>query len=218
MLPVAISLEQGGVIWRLIVLVVFIVGSKIYQIYEFQVKEHILPYDGITNEIYHAVFLKKDLRYGWFYDLKFDSLPSGKERKLSNKYWMRSSDFVFNGPEKMLYLARPLDNPLLSVHSEEERDPDQMAAATVSLHIKILSAGTTPSFKAFYYKGGVPIKQNEFYFGSKIPRVNEWCRVNLELYPELKWKDFDSLVCRVEEGNTFVQFKEISISTYSFYK
>jgi hypothetical protein len=217
-LPVALALAHGGLLWRTSISLVFLGGIYLYQTYEFQIKEHILPMDGINKRIFQTVFLKKDLRYGWFYDLKFDSLPSNERLKPITKHWFRSDDFEFNGPEKMLYINRPFDNPLLTVISNQEGVGESKAAAKVKIQIRILSAGTTPSLKTDYFKNGTLVKENIFYFGSKILKVNEWCYVNLDLNPQLKWNEFDSLVCRIEEGNTFVAFKEIALTTYSIEK
>jgi hypothetical protein len=218
LLPIALALAQGGVLWRSLISLIFLSGIYLYQTYEFQVKEHILPIDGINKQIFQTVFLKKDLRYGWFYDLKFDSLPTNKKMKRMHKYCFKSSDFTFDGPEKMLYVNRPFDNPLLTVNSVKEEAEEELMGAKVAIQIRILTAGTTPHLKTSYFKRGNLVKENTFYYGSKILKVNEWCNVNLDLNPNLKWNEFDSLVCRMEEGNTYVAFKEITLTTYSIEK
>jgi hypothetical protein len=217
-LPIVLSLQKGGVIWRSFVMIVFLAGSYLYQVYDFQVKEHVLPFDGINKDIFQTVFMKKDLRYGWFYDVPFESFPKDKLKIKRETRFFKNPNREYTGKTVENLKDVLEDDPKITVRSKKDKDSLYFAAFRLNLHVKIGSAGTTPSAAIQYYQFGQVIQSNEIYYGSRIPQVDQWCQVSLELFPKLHWKDFDSVSVRLLEGNTFIHYKSLSITSFSIQK
>ncbi len=217
-LPIALSLQIGGLLWRSVVMIVFFIGSYFYQVFDFQVRENILPIDGINKEIFQTVFLKKDLRYGWFYDVPFESFPKGVGLLKHETVYFKNSSSVYSGEITENLKDVVEDDPKITVRSRKETDSLKFAAFLLNLSVKIGSSGTTPSALIQYYRAGQIIQGKEIYYGSKIPLVDQWCKVRLELFPKLRWQDFDSVSVQLLEGNTFIHYKSLSMTTFSLQK
>jgi hypothetical protein len=182
-----------------------------YQVYEFQMKNNILHYDDISYEQFWNVFMKKDARYFWSMHQVYEKLPTRKETKrISHSFLIHGKPTPSSEYVELLNTDYG-DNPVVTVLSDSLKRNAHFGAA-ITGEVLIHDGACNPSFSAEYFKGGQLIRKNDFVIGPFIDQTKKLCDVRLELYPELRYRDFDSVRVQFYEGYEHTGVKNLKIS------
>lgn len=198
-IPLAFLLYRIHKFLKVLVILLLLVSTSLTQLYSYQFIHNILHYDGMEWEEFNTVFLQTDERFEWYPYLKFDELPKSFQKKVEVHPFKYHTDFA---PNKYS----------LTLPVEENK---RMFAGKITGSFKIESAFGKPMFKLMYFKNDSILKDTEFLFGAKIPNVNEYARVSLDVYPELRCNEFDSIGIILFDGATGLSAEELVLEIYS---
>lgn len=210
-LPIAFFVQYGGNFLRTGALAIVAVTVWMYQVYEFQMKNNILHYDDISYEQFRNVFMKKDARYFWSMHQVYEKLPAKKKKKqIRHPFLIHGKPMSSSGYFELLNTDYG-DNPIVTILSDS-LNRNAHFGAEITGNVLIHDGICNPSFSAEYFKGGQLIRKNDFVIGPFIDQTKKLCYVRLELYPGLRYSDFDSVRVQFYEGYEHTGVKGLKFS------
>lgn len=196
-LPIAVLLQS--VKWYVkIVLVIFLaLSTKLYSIYELQMRYCILHYDRMTKEQFQSVFLKTDARYAWFLHIQYDTIPDNYQ---FSKRLLDLSD------RKSLLKTNTLNTKSFNQYDS--------IALRYQLNLLLKLESENPFVQVNYFKDGNVIKKYDAFLGGFIDEINKQQKITIDIYPKLKWKEVDSIQISPLCNETHVLLKSTQLSEY----
>lgn len=186
-----------------------------YQVFEYQMVHNILHYDDMSWKQFREVFMKTDLRYAWYLHLEYDSFPGKKPIPTGSSEFLQESVKKVYGKEVSLSNGN-YDDDLNVVFTVAEKDRESYFGALVKGEFRLVTPTTNPCLHTMYFKNGDTIRDDRFFIGPRIPEVNVYHAVSLEIYPRMKGKDFDSIKVELDEGNNLLYARNLKLYTYRF--
>jgi|GEM_PF-745305 len=208
-IPIAFLLNYSNALFKVLIIGFILLTSKMYQVYEFQMKNNILHYDDMTYEQFKHVFMKDDLRYGWCLHLYYEDLPNRPIEQRIPRQFNSSGKPMTNNYYKLLG-DNYGDNPVLIIKSDSANF-NKRFGAIINAQLFLYSGDTNPDFVVNYYKGDTMFRENKFFIGQFIDHEGVLSPIKLELYPGLTYAEFDSVRIQFNEGNTFTGIKSLKL-------
>ena len=214
-LPIAFLLQYSRVWLKLFLIPVLVIGCWMGQVYEFQMKHNILHYDKMTYEQYWNVFMDKGLRYAWGMHLQYEQLPEQQSVHSVNVPFKSKGKAIPDNTFLKLLGDDWGDNPVAMIISQPQ-DSLLRFGAKIKGEVFLYSEDTNPSFHIVYFDEGQPVRDNRYFVGQFIRKPETLQEVEIELYPDLQYKSFDSVKVEFEEGNTFTGMKNLQLKQLSY--
>lgn len=140
------------------------------QIYSYQVAHFILHYDNITAKQFSEVFLKTADRFQWHPFLTYAKIP-----------------------EEYSMVKESLDFEQFNLTGIKiESDNSDYFAGKIKGQYKLENPNDKPFYQITYFTKS-DTQEESIYFGNKILEVDEFQDVTLDLYPEIKSNELDSV-------------------------
>lgn len=214
-IPIAFLFRYSSAWARIPWILFLITGLRMYQVFEYQMVHNILHYDDMSWKQFREVFMKTDLRYAWYLHLEYDSFPGKKPIPTGSSEFLQESVKKVYGKEVSLSNGN-YDDDLNVVFTVAEKDRESYFGALVKGEFRLVTPTTNPCLHTMYFKNGDTIRDDRFFIGPRIPEVNVYHAVSLEIYPRMKGKDFDSIKVELDEGNNLLYARNLKLYTYRF--
>ena len=82
--------------------------------------------------------------------------------------------------------------PVFKVFSDSTLDRKIVGNYSFDVHFTITDEFL--ELHEYFFKNGKEIKKNQYSYGCLIEKENEWNRISIPIYPDLKWNEVDSIV------------------------
>lgn len=210
-LPIAFLLHYANRYVKAATFGFVLLTTWMYQVYEFQMRNNILNYEYMSYADFSRVFMSEDLRYGWGMRLIYEHLPDGKTGEaVPVHFLMHGKPFPQHRMFKLLGDDLS-DNPMLTIVSDPKLSGGYFGAE-IHGSVYLYSGDSNPSFGVRYYKDEKMIRENRFFVGQFISHPETLSPVTIQVYPKLRYADFDSVEIQFDEGNTFTGVSDLKIS------
>jgi hypothetical protein len=179
--------------WLKLAYIAFLgLSINVYAIMEYQYKNSILTYELYSDEHFKRSFLHTENRYIYSQYFKLDSIPNQYaneklfQSSVLRKFGFDKKDKVYNWYEGQMYL------PVFKVFSDSTLDRKIVGNYSFDVHFTIRDEFL--ELHEYFFKNGKEIKKNQYSYGCLIEKENEWNRISIPIYPDLKWNEVDSIV------------------------
>ncbi len=211
-LPIVFLLSYSNRVLKVVWIGLFSLSIWMYQIYEFQMKHNILHYENMNFNQFKTVFMKKDLRFGWFMHMEYDTIPiQAKHVSFTEK--------IKNNPKgwSEMYADNPYDHPIFAARTIDYL-PFSTAhfGARIQCDLRLLSPETNPSYNVYLYKNDTVLHFKPIFLGGLVHDDDIPTRVSVDFTPPFLWSQFDSIQIEFTEGNRSVKAKNFNVNFYSF--
>lgn len=198
-IPIAFLLYRIHVVLKVFAALFMLGAVGLTQVYNYQFNHHIIHYDGMNWSQFETTFLQTGVRFEWYPFLPFDELPEEYSHK------MRSIPF-----EKDLDLS---PNYYALTHTITDSS-DQMFAACITGDFKLLSSEIKPHFSLQFFKNDSVVRKEDIFFGAFIPSVGGEETIKLDVFPEIKRKEIDSLQIIMISDKSDLEVKNLTLDIY----
>jgi hypothetical protein len=215
-IPIAFLITHSKGFWKL-VLVVFVAGSiHIYQTYERQYDLHIIHYDYMNYPMWKKVFMKEEARLCWSFYSEIDTLPESMVSIGSASGFLLNGnpmkpDVIYGGKNHSIYPSTPE-----LIQKIESKDLAGFIGIRVSMNINLLFENENPVLSTKFFKNGIPIKTRDAFVGSVPYNALSWEKISIDIKPDLKWKEVDSMTCSFLMGKDIVEFKNLRLQLVEY--
>lgn len=207
-IPLAILLSSLNPYLKAFTLFIILGCIYLTQIFSYQLSRNILHYDGVNWNQFKEVFLKTDTRFEWHVFLDFDTIPKNYQEIGQSinfyQYEKKISDDV-----KIVSTENYEDDLSLKLYTPSQSN--DYFAARIKGQFKLSFPYTKPFYRINYFKKDSEIIRKEIFISGKIPYLNEWTTVSVDLFPQLKMDELDSVEIVLSEGSTQLRVKELGV-------
>jgi len=215
-IPIAFLITHSTAFWK-ILLTLFVVGSiYVYQTYERQFDLHILHYDYMNYPMWKKVFMKEEARLCWSFYSDIDTLPEssiaiGPKTLFSVNGDLMKEDVIYGGKNHSIHPNRPE-----WIQKTRSGDLTGFVGIRMSMNIKLLFKDENPVLRADFFKNGISVKMKEAFVGPVPYDALRWEKISVDIDPELKWKDVDSVAFIFFMGKDRVEFKNLKLQLFKY--
>lgn len=215
-IPIAYLAHYSKIGGRIVILLLVSVFIWVYQTYEFQKKRQILHYDNMTYGMWKQSFMQTDPRFNFMFFSDIDTLPLNS---------------VQVGPPVNFYdVNKPLVSGKIYGYKGENLFPEQPFAAK-RIRVKELesfvgmrvtfkgylnSEGENPVITTEYFKAGSSVAEKDMIIGPRFDEINAWRNISVDIIPDRKWDEVDSVKCTLIVGKKSLQFKDLKLRIFKF--
>lgn len=210
-IPIAYLVHYSKIWGRLLILISVILFIWVYQTYEFQKKKEIIHYDYMNYNMWKTIFMETDSRFNYMFHTDIDTLPANRiqvgppigfkqldEALVPGEvYGYQRHDFY---PEAA-YVAKRI----------EVKDPEVFIGVRVNLTGYLTSGGENPGIKTEYFKSGELVVEKNMIFGPRFDKVKTWKSIAVDIIPDRRWIEVDSIRCTFLTGKKALQFKDLQL-------
>lgn len=213
-LPLAYLVQYAKVIGRIVLLSAVFCTAWIYQTYEFQQKKHILHYDYMNYPMWKKVFMREEPRFSFMYYSDMDTLPDNSQ-KIGAPLGFSIDDHLLKPGELAGYDGqKPFRSVVYSGKIVKVKNPDLFIGLRVTLDGYLYSPEENPSLMTEYYKGGNWIGRKDMLVGPRFDQENKWEHIVVDVTPDFRWKDADSVKCSLLMGEKAMQFRNAKLQLF----
>lgn len=215
-IPIAFLAHYAKVVGRILIFVSVGLFVWVYQTYEFQKKREILHYDYMNYGMWKTVFMQTDPRFNFMFFSDIDTLPAnsvqiglpinfskGNELLVPGKVYGYKGENFF--PEKAFAAKR--------IHLA---DPESFVGLRVTMKGYLNSEGENPFVMTEYFKGGVAFERKDMMAGSRFDKIKTWRNISIDIIPDHRWSEVDSVKCSFVMGEKALQFKDLQLRIFKF--
>jgi hypothetical protein len=215
-IPIAFLITYSTTFWKIFFVLFISVSVHIYQTYERQYDLHILHYDYMNYPMWKKVFMKEEARLCWsFYSdidtLRESSIPVGPRTLFSLRGKEMKPDVIYGGKNHSIHSNKPE-----WIKKIESKNLTGFLGIRMSMDINLLFKDENPVLRADFFKNGTSIKTKEAFVGPVPYNALSWEKISVDIDPELKWKDVDSVVCTFSLGKGRVEFKNLKLQLFEY--
>jgi hypothetical protein len=215
-IPIAFLITYSSSLWK-ILLILFISGSiHVYQTYERQYDLHILHYDYMDYPMWKKVFMKEEARLCWSFYSDIDTLPEssvsvGPAMFFSVNGDQMKQDVIYGVKKHSIHPNKPE-----WIKKIESEDLTGFIGLRMSMDINLLFEDENPVLRADFFKNGISVKIKEAFVGPVPYNALSWEKISVDIDPELKWNDVDSMRCTFSMGKDRVEFKNLKLQLFKY--
>ena len=189
-IPIAFLFNEINKFLRPFLIVVSIALVYAYQFFQYQILNSILDVGEIKKEYFWDVFLKDGERFRWSYAFTYDEIDRSQVKIEKSIKIDQNKKRYFIG--KNIKIQNTDNSPCIIVYNDSLQESNQIALELQFL-IKIADEKDNPQILVDYYKENEIIKKSQFILGAKIDEIRAYEEFKLDIYPNLKYGDIDSL-------------------------
>lgn len=193
---------------KIVILVCSAVFVYMYQIYQYQMVNNILHYDNMNYAQFKQVFMQTDKRFEWSLHMDFDTLPHEKAAEIVSEKLQNTGVIRYNmdQPDQTLKVDIVLDSTY------------KHWAGSVVGKVKIVDGKQNPNFTVRYFKNDSLVKEREYIFGGKIPKINVYHPIQINFNPDFPISSFDKVEIAFFAAGYECYFKEAKFTSYYYLK
>lgn len=191
-LPAAYLFEASNKWLKMVYIAFLVISINVYAIMEYQYKNNILTYELYSDEHFKRSFLHIEKRYYYSQYFKLDSIPDkyAKEKMYPSlalkNFGFEAKNKIYQWQEGQMYL------PVFKVISDSNLN--RKIIGSYSFDVQFSFHDEFLELHEYFFKNGKEIKKNYYSYGCLIEKENEWNRISIPIYPDLKWNEVDSIV------------------------
>lgn len=209
--PIGLLFHYANIWKKTIYLSIAVLGTLMYQVYDSQLNKNILHQGDINKADFWHVFLKTDYRFNWYPYLTFDNIPKGYSFKqkleietspshLTNQDWIHFETLESQYEFELFW--------------ENNIKTEDYFIGRLSTDIIIYHPHKKPVFVVTYYQKNNLISSSEFFFAAKVRTLEKPTQLDIDLNPDIRLNDLDSLKVQLRKGEEKMSFKNISLLLY----
>ncbi|WP_343632310.1 hypothetical protein [Fluviicola sp.] len=213
-IPVAFLAHHAKTWGRMLILILVAGFVWVYQTYEFQRKKDIIHYDYVNYGMWKETFMQTDSRFNFAFYSDVDTLPAKKvqvgspvdfyegDRKLvpGKIYGYNGKQFV---PERAV-----------AVKHVQVKDSNAFAGLRITFQGYLNSGEENPFVRTQYFKNGNLVMEKDMLAGWRFPRVKTWQNISIDVIPDRKWSEIDSVKCSFLMGEKAMKFKDLQLRLF----
>lgn len=201
-IPIAFLIHYAGKFGKMLLLSGMILSIFIYQRFEWQYQYKIIHYDYMNFNMFSDVFMKTDERYRFCFYSDRDTIPQNS-KPITELLQFRSH-------------ADKENNLNYQVNSKtfQENKLESWIGLKVRSDVQLKTKKSNPTLYSYFYKNGVLIQENKVYIGFLPKQVGRYEAIEIDLTPDLKWKEVDSIYSVIGYDKSYEIIKNSSIQYY----
>lgn len=215
-IPVAYLAHYAKTLGRILILAGVILFIWVYQTYEFQKKREIIHYDYMNYGMWKQTFMQTDSRFNFMFYSDIDTLPESSVQIGSpipfsegTKPLVPGTVYGYGGrnffPERAFAVKR------LNV-----KDSEAFVGLRVTFKGSLDSPGENPYMATEYFKAGSMVAQKDMSTGPRFDEVKTWQDITVDIIPDRRWGEVDSIKCTFVTGEKSLKFKDLQIRFFKF--
>lgn len=96
------------------------------------------------------------------------------------------------------------------------KDDPSFVGVQVSMHVFLNTPDENPTLLTQYFKGDSLLGEKGTMIGWRPQNVGEWEKIKVDFVPEYRWKEIDSISCRLITGKNVIRFRELNIQFFEY--
>lgn len=215
-IPIAFLAHHTKILGRVFIAIGLVLSVWVYQTYEFQKKKNILHYDYMNYGMWKTVFMKTEPRFNYVFFSDIDTLSPnsvqiGSPIIFSVADTLLVTDKVYGYKGENLFPEWAFAAKRVNV-----LDTETFIGLRVILEGYLNSYGENPYIKTEYFKDGLLVVKKNMSVGSRFEEIKAWEYIRIDIKPDLKWSEVDSIKCSLVAENRSLQFKNINLQVFKF--
>ena len=217
-LPVMILIQYSHWSLKIIFCSFAILASRVYLVYDYQMRSAILHYDKMDYTSYWELFQKTDARFSWYMDRNFQKKPKRIEHRNREMYFTDSKKQAIKAQILRTDKNNLWDDPILNYNLQKDHSSSIKGrfGVKISTDVLVYEHFNNPSVGIYLFKKDSLIEETSLQFGAKIPELKEWAHVNLFFNMDRKWNDVDSIEVRMADGLGNMAVRNVKAQFYSY--
>lgn len=213
-IPIAYLAHYSKMGGRVLILILVSGFVWVYQTYEFQKKRAIIHYDYMNYGTWKSIFMKTDSRFNFAFYSDIDTLPAtslqigspvgfyqGDEALIPGKVYGFSGDqFV---PERASASKRVY-----------VKDSNALVGLRITFKGYLNAAEENPFMRTTYFKNGSLVMEKDMLVGWRFPHVKTWKDISIDVIPDRRWSEIDSVKCTFMAGGKALQFRDLELRVF----
>ncbi|TSJ48175.1 hypothetical protein [Fluviicola chungangensis] len=216
-IPIAFLIQRASAFWSIFLVVFSAFSIHVYQVYERQYNFNIMHYDYMNYPVWKKIFLKEDKRLNWVFYSKIDTLPE-HIRAITPPLGFSlnrnplSSAVIYGSKTHPV----SMDNLPEMGRRFSRKDDLSFVGVQVSMHVFLNTPDENPTLLTQYFKGDSLLGERGTMIGWRPQNVGEWEKIKVDFVPEYRWKEIDSISCRLITGKNVIRFRELKIQFFEY--
>lgn len=215
-IPIAYLVHYSKIGGRFLVLAIVVLFVWVYQTYEFQKKREILHYDYMSYGMWKETFMQTDSRFNFAFHSDIDTLPANSMQVGSPVGFYQGDEALV--PEKIYgYNGKQfVPERAFAVKRVEIKDSNAFVGLRITFKGYLNSGGENPFLRTEYFKNGFLVTEKDMLAGWRFSRVKTWQDISIDIIPDRRWSEVDSVKCSFMVGEKALQFKDLQLRVFKF--
>lgn len=215
-IPIALLITHAGNFWKIFLVVFTALSIHVYQTYERQYDLNIIHYNYMSYPMWKKIFLKEEGRLCWVFHTDIDTLPP--------------SSVAIGGSEPFWLNERRMDPRVIYGKQGQQIDTQQVRltkkiapntlngflGVRIKMDINLLFPDENPVLSTQFFKNGVSLKTQETFVGAIPYKTLTWEEITIDVDPELKWQDVDSISSVFYRRKDVVDFRNLRMQLFEY--
>lgn len=189
-IPIAFLFNEINKFLRPFLIIVSIGLIYVYQFFQYQILNSILDVGEIKKDYFWKVFLQDDERFRWSYAFEFEKIDKSN-LKIDKVFKIDQSKSQYL-LDKSITISNKANSPIITLYKDSLRNSDEIAFE-LNFLIKIADEKDNPQVLVEYFSKKEVIKKSQFILGAELNDIQKYEKLNLEIFPNLKYGQIDSM-------------------------
>ena len=214
-IPIAFLAHYAKAPGRIFIFIAVGLFIWVYQTYEFQKKRGILHFDYISYGMWKTTFMKTDSRYNFAFYSDIDTVPVTSVQIGSPVGFSVGGELLVPG-KVYGYKGENLFPTSFAAKQFHVKDSNSFIGLRVNFKGYLNSAGEVPYMLTEYFRNGSEIAEKQMPTGWRFDRIKDWEDITVDIVPDLKWSEVDSVKCSFIMGEKALRFKDLQLLIFKF--
>lgn len=213
-IPAAYLVHYSKIWGRMLILILVSGFVVMYQTYEFQKKREIIHYDYMNYGMWKQSFMQTESRFNFAFHSDIDTLPANPVQVGSPVGFYQGREALV--PGKVYGYAGDRFVPARAVAAKRVhvKDPNAFIGMRITLKGSLNSGGENPFLRTNYFKNGTLIQEKDMLIGWRFDQVKIWQEICVDVIPDRRWSEVDSVKCTLMAGGKAMNFKDLELRLF----
>lgn len=213
-IPIA-YLAHYSKLWGRVLILILVSGFVvIYQTYEFQKKKEIIHYGYMNYGMWKQSFMQTDSRFNFAFHSDIDTLPGNSVQIGSPVGFYQGEEVLIPGKVYGYAGEQFVPGRASAGKRIEVKDSNSFVGLRVTLKGYLNSGGENPVVHTDYFKDGVLVMGKDMFIGWRFDRVKTWQNISVDVIPDRRWSEVDSVKCTLMAGGKAMKFKDLQLRLF----